>query len=87
MEYLYYYLIFALSGSIVSYFSILRPTIKTIKKEHPNNLMAKNTFALTTMWVLTTITLTPLFIPVLLSDKLREKFTISFIKGLVSSNA
>jgi len=83
---LYYYLIFALSGSILTWFSIYRPCIKIIGETNPKHIMYTRSCLGSMVWlVMAFITMPFLVIPSLVPST-NENFKNSLIIGFLKKD-
>jgi hypothetical protein len=88
MEWFYYYTTFAVSGAMVTWWAIFRPSIQLLayetKGDHP---MLRNQILSGLVWVsLATIAIPTLILPIL-NDKVRLNFIVSLTQGFLHSNS
>jgi len=86
MEWLYYYITFAVSGALVTWWAIFRPSLRLVayetKGKHP---MLHNQILSGIVWVtLATIAIPALILPIL-HDKIRLNFIVSLTRGFLHS--
>jgi len=78
MEWLYYYFIFATSGSIVTWLQIYRPAIQLVHKIDVEHAMCKHSWLGSLIW----IGMASIFMPLLILPLLNEEVKVSFIYNL-----
>ena len=87
MEWLYYYTMFAVSGAIVTWWAIFRPSVQLLAHAtEGNHPMLRNQILSGLVWTsLATVALPALIHPIL-NDKVRKKFIISLTQGFLHRN-
>ncbi len=84
LEWLYYYTIFALSGAIVSWWSIFMPALYLLCKEDCHHAMLRSKFLSSIVWIAIAFVAIPMIAIPLLSRKTRIAFihnlTLGFLK-------
>lgn len=84
MEFLYIYAMIGLSGAVLAYFEVMRPSMLRLYNEAPNNSLSKSPITTYVLWFLGVAILIPVFVPILLSDGLKAKFIEEFINAIKS---
>ncbi len=87
MEWFYYYTTFAISGALVTWWTIFKPSIQLLAHEtegdHP---MLHNQILSGLVWItLATLAIPALIYPIL-HDKVRINFIVSLTRGFQHSN-
>jgi len=88
MEWFYYYTTFAISGALVTWWAIFRPSLIIVayetKGEHP---MLRNQILSGLVWItLATIAIPALILPIV-HDKVRVSFIVSLAQGFLHSTS
>ena len=88
MEWFYYYTTFAISGALVTWWTIFSPSVQLLaletKGEHP---MLRNQILSGLVWTtLATLAIPALIYPIL-HDKVRINFIVSLTQGFLHSNS
>jgi len=87
MEWFYYYTTFAISGALVTWWAIFRPSVQLLDYEtrgkHP---MLHNQILTGLVWVtLATLAIPALIYPIL-HDRVRKNFIVSLTQGFLHSD-
>ena len=88
MEWFYYYTTFAISGALVTWWAIFRPSVQLLahatEGKHP---MLRNQILSGLVWTsLATVALPALIYPIL-NDKVRKNFIVSLTQGFLHRNS
>lgn len=88
MEWFYYYTTFAISGALVTWWAIFRPSVQLLDYEtrgkHP---MLHNQILTGLVWVtLATLAIPALIYPIL-HDRVRKNFIVSLTQGFLHSDS
>ena len=88
MEWFYYYTTFAISGALVTWWTIFRPSVQLLayetKGKHP---MLHNQILSGLVWTtLATLAIPALIYPIL-HDRVRKNFIISLTQGFLHSDS
>lgn len=83
LEWLYYYTIFAMSGALVTWWSIFRPALYLLCKEECEHPILQSKFLASIVWLgIATIVMPMLTLP-LLNNKVRIAFIFNLTKGFM----
>ena len=88
MEWFYYYTTFAISGALVTWWTIFRPSIQLLayetKGEHP---MLRNQILSGLVWITLATLAIPALIQPILHDRVRKNFIVNLTQGFLHSNS
>lgn len=83
LDWLYYYTIFALSGSIVSWWSLFRPSLVLLCKEESKHPLLQNKVLSSLVWLGIAFICIPMLTIPLLNRKIRRLFIINLTQGFM----
>lgn len=81
LEWLYYYTIFALSGSLVSWWSIFRPSLYLLCKKDNSHPILESKFLASIVWMGVAFICIPMLTVPLLNKKIRIAFIFNLTQG------
>jgi len=83
MEWIQHYVIFALSGSLVTWIQIYRPSIHLVRGADPDHVMCRHPFMGAAVWLTTAFVFIPILAIPLLSPEVRNNFIYNLTEGFL----
>jgi hypothetical protein len=88
MEWFYYYTTFAISGALVTWWAIFRPSVQLLARAtEGNHPMLRNQILSGLVWTSLAIVALPALIYPILNDKVRKNFILSLTQGFLERNS
>jgi|SaaInl8_135m_RNA_FD_contig_123_11535_length_6660_multi_22_in_2_out_0_4 hypothetical protein len=84
MDWLFYYFIFALSGALLTWGQIFRPSINLLGTANPDHIVYQSTYVSTLIWLCTAMVLIPILIVPLLHEESRQRFIYNLTRGFLA---
>jgi len=86
MEWLYYYFIFALSGALLTWIQIFRPSIEMVGIANPEHVVYRHQCIGTLVWLSTAIVFIPILALPLLNDDIKHSFIYNLTEGFLKKH-
>lgn len=85
-----YYLVGALTTSIVAYFLILQPAIRIILTEHTNSeggkMVLRSRLLVSVVFLILVFIFFPFVLPAVIVERINRNFINNFVSGIVSND-